>query len=85
MSFIELVKEIAAETGMPRSQVRKVLVSLGNQVVKTVGAGETVKLTGFGVFYRVTLPKTSLMSEESDKVRFKQSRRLRGKVRRSHR
>jgi len=85
MSFIELIKEIASETGLPRSEVRKVLLSLGDQVVKTVRAGETVKLVGFGVFYRVTLSKTGLMSEESDKVRFKQSRRLRGQVRRSGR
>lgn len=68
---------------MSRAQVRKVLLSLGNQVVQTVGAGEKVKFTGFGVFYRVSLPKTALMSEGSDKVRFRQSRRLHGKVRRS--
>jgi len=80
VSFVELVQEVAARTGLPKTTVSKVLKAFLGSAKEVLGAGESVKLPGFGVFETKRLSKRPLfggtrMSEGRDTVRFRESRR----------
>lgn len=52
MNKSELVREVAARTKIPPSDVARVTESLIEVVTQSVVRGEKVMLSGFGTFYR---------------------------------
>ncbi len=52
MNKKELIKAIAAKTGLAQKDVRAVIDAFVEVVVETLKKGEEVKITGFGTFTR---------------------------------
>lgn len=80
MSFVEMVEAVANKTGLPKTTVATVLKAFLGSAKEVLGAGESIKLPGFGTFYSRLLSPRSLfggtrMSEGRSTFRFKQSRR----------
>ena len=53
----ELVEEVAAATKIPPKEVAQVLEGVIGSIVRAVGRGEKVVLSGFGTFHRRTRSK----------------------------
>jgi nucleoid DNA-binding protein len=82
MTFTEIVAKLAEEHELTQIKVQELLKSYQDLVVDTVNDGETVKASGFGTFYPVTLkprktPKGG-MSQPRTTIRFRLSRSSNG-------
>jgi nucleoid DNA-binding protein len=79
MTYSELVKEIAKQSGIKGSDVETVLGTFMNITTYTVGQDkEVVKIPHFGTFYPVNLKPRKTpkgMSEARVRIRFKQRRK----------
>ena len=79
MTFIELVEQVSATSGVKKSIVKKVLMDMGSHVHYAVSKGLRVKMPRFGTFYPVKSRSQSLFgrgvfSKPRNIIRFKQSR-----------
>jgi nucleoid DNA-binding protein len=79
VTFIELVEQISATSGVKKSVVKKVLLDLGSHVRSAVTRGLRVKFQGFGTFYPLPTKEKTLFGGSRRAanryiIRFKQSR-----------
>lgn len=51
MNKSEMIDAVAAGTGMPKTDVAKVLNAYTDEIIKTVAKGEDYTVIGFGKFY----------------------------------
>lgn len=53
MTLSEVIEDVAAESGYPKTHVAKILASFFDKVTEVTATGESVTLTRFGTFYTV--------------------------------
>ena len=79
MTFTELISVLAEKTGLPKTKVKRVMEAFLEESKEVLGAGESIKLTGFGSLYSHLLRPRPLfgkgMSVPRRTIRFKESRR----------
>lgn len=87
MTFTELIVSVAQDTGLPKTEVARVLRSFSSVSQKALLSGSDVRLRDFGVFYTVIAKQKPLFGGKRVPsgrtiIRFKEARRRHGQVQR---
>jgi nucleoid DNA-binding protein len=86
LNHVSLIEAVAAESGVSRATVRKVLRATFDVVGRTVAKGYEVRVTNFGTWHRKTLdstrnPKTGEQAGPTASMGFRSNGRVREWVR----
>ncbi len=69
MALIDVLEEVAQQTGLHRYKVKQVLKAITTEVVRRAASGEPVRISKFGTFYAQTHgPKTGRNMHTGEKV-----------------